>query len=85
MKKTFPRFKSVLCQLLAAALSQVSAQTFPNIGPINDFADSIVETPNTAMVIEPTNAPIAYPNEDAPGGENPETGILQEKITIRLG
>jgi YD repeat-containing protein len=61
--------------IIAATPLRLFAQTFANPAGMNDFSDAMVETPNTAMIIEPAAAPSYGPTDDGPGapGEDPST------------
>jgi RHS repeat-associated protein len=58
---------AVFAIAIAAMSPRLFAQTFPNFGDMNDFSDVMVETPGTAMVIEPSDALDPDADENVPG------------------
>lgn len=66
----FLRVPSPVFALIATVLVVISArlyaQNFP-AGNWNDFSDGVIETPNTAMVIDPDDVPLVQPQADYPG------------------
>src|SRR6516164_10596803 len=53
--------------VIAPMAPRLFAQSFPDPGSMKDFSDAMVETPNTAMVIQP-----GPPNSGAGGNGPPE-------------
>jgi uncharacterized protein (TIGR02594 family) len=71
---------TALGAVIAAVPAQVVAQSFPPPGSLNDFSDTMIETPDTSMAFDPSDVPEVQPDPDYAGTpatvqpELPETG-----------
>jgi YD repeat-containing protein len=71
---------TALGAVIAAVPAQVVAQSFPPPGSLNDFSDTMIETPDTSMAFDPSDVPEVRPEPDYAGTpatvqpELPETG-----------
>ncbi len=52
---------------MTAVPVRLLAQSFPPPGSMNDFSDTMIETPNTAMAFDPSDVPVVQPQPDYPG------------------
>jgi len=53
--------------IIAAVPARVFAQSFPPPDSGKDFSDTMIETPNTAMALDPSDIPVVQAEASYPG------------------